>query len=208
MRLAATVGIDIPLHGLVYGIDNKLTYFIKRFDRVGQKDKFALEDFSQLSLHSRSTKYKSSMEKVAGVIEDFTTFPLIEKAKLFKRTLFNFIVGNEDMHLKNFSLITRDDIVELSPAYDLINTCIIVASNEEIALPLHGKKNQLKRQEIIDYFGSERLHLNRNIIQKQLDIIESQLENWRDLISISFLSSEIQEKYITLINNRVQRIFT
>ena len=44
MRLAATIGIAVPLHGLVWSKVNSLTYFIKRFDRKGQHDKVAVED--------------------------------------------------------------------------------------------------------------------------------------------------------------------
>lgn len=49
MQLAATVGINVPLHGLIYSKDGTLTYFIRRFDRKGQKDKIAVEDFAQLA---------------------------------------------------------------------------------------------------------------------------------------------------------------
>src|SRR6058998_3362587 len=98
MRLAGTVGIEVPVHGLVHGRDGSLTYFIKRFDREGSA-RLPVEDFAQLSGASRETKYDSSMEKVAGVIDQFCTFPAIERVKLFERTFFSFLVGNEDMHL-------------------------------------------------------------------------------------------------------------
>lgn len=141
MTLAKTIGLEVPVHGLVYSKDNSLTYFIKRFDRIGHNKKLALEDFAQLSGEDRHTKYKSSMEKVIAIIEQFCTFPKIEFVKLFKLTLFNFLVGNEDMHLKNFSLITRDRKISISPAYDLLNSTIAQKNTkEEIALPLKGKK--------------------------------------------------------------------
>ena len=63
MRLASSVGIEVPLHGLVWSKDNSLTYFIKRFDRKGQHDKIAVEDFSQLAGLGRDTKYNYSMER-------------------------------------------------------------------------------------------------------------------------------------------------
>jgi len=87
--------------------------------------KLSVEDFAQLSGARRETKYDSSMEKVAAVIEQFCTFPALERVKLIERTLFSFLVGNEDMHLKNFSLITRNEKVELAPAYDFLNTTIV-----------------------------------------------------------------------------------
>src|SRR5205807_127794 len=89
MRLAEQVGIEVPLHGMIYAADKTLSYFIKRFDRAGRSGKLAVEDFAQLSGASRDTKYESSMEKVARVIEEFCTFPALEKVKLFRLTIFN-----------------------------------------------------------------------------------------------------------------------
>jgi len=98
------------------------------------------------------------MEKVAGLINKFCTFPAIEKLKLFKLVVFNYLIGNEDMHLKNFSIITDDGKVTLSPSYDLVNTTIEFTNkpDDEIALPLKGKKNKLSRNLLVDYFGMER----------------------------------------------------
>jgi len=99
MRLAAVIDLEVPLHGLVWSKDSTLTYFIKRFDRRGQNDKVPVEDFAQLAGLSRETKYNYSMEKLVGLIDQYCTFPAIEKAKLFKRVLFCFLTGNEDIIL-------------------------------------------------------------------------------------------------------------
>ena len=69
MRLAELIGIDIPLHGLVYSKDKALTYFIQRFDRMGRNKKIAVEDFAQLSGKDRETKYDSSMEQIISLID-------------------------------------------------------------------------------------------------------------------------------------------
>ncbi|MDR3627536.1 MAG: HipA domain-containing protein, partial [Ignavibacteriaceae bacterium] len=165
MKLAKIAGLDAPLHGMVYSIDGRLTYFIKRFDRYGINKKYSLEDFAQLSGNSRDTKYDYSMEKLTLIIDSYCSFPVIEKIKLFRLTIFNFLVGNEDQHLKNFSLITHNNKVELSPAYDLINTTIALSNPaEEIALPLKGKKKNLNRKILIDYWGKERLKINEKVI--------------------------------------------
>jgi serine/threonine-protein kinase HipA len=100
MRLAKQIGIDVPLHGLLYSKDGSMTYFIRRFDRAGRNKKIPVEDFAQLSGKNRETKYDSSMEQVTSLIEKFCTFPALEKLKLFNLTLFNYLIGNEDMHLK------------------------------------------------------------------------------------------------------------
>lgn len=204
MRLAKSIGVDVPLHGLIYSKDNSLTYFIKRFDRSGQKDKIAVEDFGQLAGMSPDTKYNYSMEKLVRLIDDYCTFPAIEKAKLFKRVLFNYLVGNEDMHLKNYSVITRNGKVELSPAYDLLNSSIVLKGDiEEIALSLNGKKRNLSRNLLINYFGKERCSLTDKTIEKTMASIRIALPSWFELIEISFLSVDMREKYRTLLQKRI-----
>jgi serine/threonine-protein kinase HipA len=207
MSLAELLGLEVPIHGLVYSKDNSMTYFVKRFDRYGHRKKLALEDFAQLSGEDRYTKYESSMEKVANVIAEFCTFPKIEFIKLLKLTLFNFLIGNEDMHLKNFSLITRDDKVMLSPSYDLLNTTIAIGdAKEELALPLNGKKNNLRRNDFLQYFSVERLGLNQNVIEEVMNKIREVIPEWKVLISDSFLSSSMQKKYLDLLEARRSRL--
>lgn len=204
MRLASEIGLDVPLHGLIWSKDHSLTYFIKRFDRRGQNDKVPTEDFAQLAGMNRETKYDSSMEKVVTVIDDYCTFPAIEKLTLFKLTIFNWLVGNDDMHLKNFSVITKEGKVTLSPCYDLVNTTIeYKKQNEEIALPLKGKKKHLTRTELIDYLGKERCELTSKSINKVLETISIAVPKWRELTDISFLSGEMKEKYRNLLKDRL-----
>jgi len=202
MRMAELIGINVPLHGLLYSKDGTLTYFIRRFDRRGRNRKIAVEDFAQLSGKSRDTKYESSMEQVISIIGKFCTFPAIEKLRLFNLTLFNFLIGNEDMHLKNFSVIRHDLKVELSPAYDLLNSTIIFNSQEELALPLNGKKNMLKTNDFLVYFAKERLELTPKTIEQTLSRIEKAFPKWIDLIQKCFLSEEMKLRYIKLINER------
>ncbi len=204
MRLAANIGIEVPLHGLIYSKDGSLTYFIKRFDRKGQKDKVAVEDFAQLAGMSRDTKYNYTMEKLVKLIDDYCTFPAVEKTKLFKRVLFNFLIGNEDMHLKNYSIIIRNGKIELSPAYDLLNSSIVIKGDiEEIALPLKGEKRNLTRDVLVNYFGKERCNLTNPIIERTLGTIYAALPSWVYLIGFSFLSDEMKNKYMNLMQKRV-----
>jgi serine/threonine-protein kinase HipA len=208
MRLAKTYGLEAPLHFMIYGNDGSLTYVIKRFDRKGKNKKLSVEDFAQLSGATRNTKYRSSMEQVAKIIEKYCTFPQIEKEKFFRLTLFSFITGNEDMHLKNFSLIYEGGKVQLSPAYDLLNTTIAIPNPiEEFALPLRAKKNKITKSDLVDYFAAERLGLNDKIINKAIDQLQSASSEWEGLIKASFLSDNMQDKYLQLLNERRQRLF-
>ena len=207
MRMAAAAGIVIPLHGLIYSKDGSLTYFIKRFDRLGKR-KVAVEDFSQLMGLSRETKYDASMEKVAQVIEQYCTFPAVEKIKLFTLTLVNFLIGNEDMHVKNFSLITKDHKVALAPAYDILNTTIAITGvEEEIALPIKGKKRKIDASILIDYYGRERLSLSGKTISAVLDRIKQAFPEWERLLNVCFLPDHMKEKYLSLLETRKLSLF-
>jgi len=208
MRLAEIAGITVPLHALIYCKDQTFSYVIKRFDRIGRKDKLAVEDFAQLKGMDRETKYDISMEKIISVF-DFCTFPLIEKNRFFRRCIFNYLIGNEDMHLKNFSLITKEGKTELAPAYDFLSstTAYLALGKqlhqiEEIALCLKGKKRNLTRKIWIDYYARERLGLNPKIISEELERFSLCFDKWSELINISFLSSSSRKIFTDLINQR------
>ncbi len=208
MSMASMIGIEVPVHGLVYSKDGSMTYFIRRFDRAGHHKKLALEDFSQLAGKRRDTKYNSSMEHVADIIRQYCTFPRIEFVKLFKLTLFNYLIGNEDMHLKNFSIITKNQKNYLSPAYDLLNTTIaMIDPREELALPLKGKKNNLTKKDFLTYFATERLKINQTVIDEVIDDFLQKMPSWYLLIDNSFLSNEMKENYKKLVRERSDKLF-
>ncbi len=205
MRMAKVLGINVPFHGMVFGKDGSLSYFIKRFDRYGKGKKYATEDFAQLTGSTRDTKYRFSMEKLVPVIEEFCTFPVVEKVEFFKRIVYCFVTGNEDMHLKNFSLITKNGKTTLAPAYDLLNSSITIKNpEEEIALTLKGKKSNLKASDFVDYYAKERLQLNERTIENILQDLVKAKEQWRELISISFLSDDTKEKYSQILEHRLR----
>jgi len=213
MNLAKLCGIEVPVCGLVTCSDGSLAYFIRRFDRVGQRGKVPVEDFSQLAGLSRDTKYNYSHEKLIGILDRHCTFPALEKVELFKRSLFNFLIGNEDMHTKNFSLITRDGKITLAPAYDVLSTtstflAMGVISNEieEIAITLNGKKRNLTGKLWIDYFGKKRLRLPEKTINKQLSILRAAYPRWQEAIAISFLPNEQKETFSALLEERASRL--
>ncbi len=203
MKLAGITGINTPFHGLLYCKDGSLTYFIKRFDRMGKNRKIAVEDFAQLTGRTRETKYDSSMEKVAEVIEKYCTFPVLDKIKLFQLAVFNFITGNEDMHLKNYSLISVNGRTGLSPSYDLINTTIaVINAEEESALPVGGKKKNLNHNTFFKYYGNERLGLNEKILEIIKTNFGKIISSYYNLIEISFLPDDLKEKYTLLVKAR------
>ena len=123
--------------------------------------------------------------------------------------LFNFLIGNEDAHLKNFTLITQNGKVELSPAYDLLNSTIVLrgAKIEEFALPLAGKKRKLNQDLLVNYYGKTRLKLSDKTISKVLADLKLALPEWQNLINTCFLSDDLKKKYHALLLKRVEILF-
>ena len=204
MKMAYKCGINVPIHGMIYSKDGTLSYFIKRFDRFGKNNKLHVEDFAQLAGEKRETKYEYSVEKLIKLIDNNCTFPQMEKIKFLKRFLFNFLVGNEDMHLKNYSLITQNDKIELCPAYDFLNSSIVLGKDiEESALTLKGEKKKFNRNILINYLGLERLNLNMKVIENILVDLSNAKSSWFELINISFLNQSLKDNYKDLLEKRI-----
>lgn len=204
MRMANLFGLEVPLHGMLYGKDGSLSYFIKRFDRYGKGKKWATEDFAQFTGNTRDTKYRFTMEKLIPVLDEYCTFPVLEKADFFNRILFSYVTGNEDMHLKNFSLITKNGKTTLTPINDFLNSSIAIKNpEEEIALTLKGKKSNLKAADFIDYYAQERLQLNEKTATAILEQMKKATPKWKELLEFSFLSEDMKEKYLVLLEKRI-----
>jgi serine/threonine-protein kinase HipA len=211
--MAGLAGIEVPVHGLIRCEDGSRSYFIRRFDRTGRGLKLATEDFAQLGGFDRETKYNSSMEQVVALIERHCTFPAVEKVRLLRMCLFNFLAGNEDMHLKNFPLISRDGKVALSPAYDFLSTTVAYeaigkkwADIEEVALTIKGKKRNLTRTLWLEYFGAERLGLNGRIVEDCIQSMKAAMTGWRQLLDVCFLSDDQKRLYRDLLAQRASSL--
>lgn len=73
------------------------------------------------------------------------------------------------------------------------------AAREEIALSLNGKKSNLQKKDLIDYFAKDKLGLQPKVIESQLGKIEQVQPKWHELVNRSFLSQDLKEQYFTLV---------
>lgn len=205
MHLASIFGIPTADHTLIRLASGELAYITKRFDRLGTL-KLPLEDMCQLTETLTEDKYRGSMEKIGKHIEKYSSQPGLDKIKFFEMTLFSFLTGNADMHLKNFSLLTtQDNSVQLSPAYDMLNTKLVIPKDpEELALTLNAKKRKFARQDFDRFAESLRIH--EKVVQQTYKRFNQKLAEARDFIGISFLSHQEQEQYVALLQERALRV--
>lgn len=107
------------------------------------------------------------------------------------------------MHLKNFSLYRPKRLYQLTPAYDLLNVAIANTNGkEELALPLNGKKSKLKLHDFIK--AGATMGIEERITLQLVSSMKNALPVWKKLINNSFLSTEMKEAYMALINQRLE----
>ena len=171
MHLASVFGIETAIHGLIKLPEGSLVYITKRFEREEVK-KLACEDLCQLSEMLTEHKYRGSYEKTGKVIRQYSTQSGLDILRYFELLVFSFITGNADMHLKNFSMLEREEgQFSLSPAYDLVSTLLVIKNEpEQMGLTLNGRKNKITKNDF-------------NALAKTLLLTEKQREN----ICVSFL---------------------
>ena len=206
MLMAKESGISTVPFALL-NHQGQYAYITKRIDRLsGAKGTFRLaaEDFCQLDQRASADKYKGSCERCVKIIERFSSFPHLDKAELFFRLVFCFVIGNSDMHLKNFSLIETKDRsgkFSLSPAYGLLPVNVLMAEDEEeFALPMNGKKNNLRRKDFL-LFG-ESCSLSKSSCEKMIRKILSMEETYLSMVKDSFLNDDLKESFSKLIKKR------
>ena len=203
MRIAESSGIKVVPSSLVRLASGELSYITKRIDRAEDGTKIHMIDMFQIT--EAFDKYKSSMEKVGKALQNYSDNPMLDKLFLFELTLFCYLTGNNDMHLKNFSMITTTSGWILAPAYDLLNVTIVnPADKEELALTVESKKSKLKLEDFIK-FGN-RLDLNDKQIKGVFKRFLKNKPKAIALINKSFLSEKLKTKYLELLENRYKII--
>ena len=207
MHLAEIFKLKVVPHTLIRLKSLETAYLTRRVDR-NKKGKLHMEDFCQLSERLTEDKYKGSMEQVGKLILKYSSNPLLDALTFFEVTVFSFLTGNADMHLKNFSLLDyQTGLTGLSPAYDLLSTRLVIPEkddNEEMALTLNGKKRNFKLKDFLKF--GDNLKLTEKQIQNSLNKFSKQVNKALSFVDFSFLPADLKEKYKELLTKRAERL--
>jgi len=203
MRIAEAYGIQVVPSTLIRLKSGELSYLTKRIDRSSDGSKIHMLDMFQIT--EAFDKYKSSMEKVGKALGSYSSNTLLDKLFFFELTLFSFLTGNNDMHLKNFSMIHSDLGWLLAPAYDLLNVTILNPEDtEELALTLGGKKRKFTKKHFEDF--GKGLGLTPIQIKRVFERFSKNEPKTLEWIKSSFLSEEMKLKYKELLEERYGKI--
>lgn len=204
MHLAALFKLPVCQHTLLEASDGSRVYLAKRFDRKDGK-KIHVEDFCQLAELLTENKYKSSYEKAGRIVATYCSKGL-DLLTYFELVLFSYLCGNNDMHLKNFSLLHIPNGAVLSPAYDLLNVSLVnPADKEEMALTLNGKKRKLRLADFVTL--AESLGIAKKVYTHSFKRFASRNKDVEALIASSFLRPEMKKGYQEIWAKRQQILF-
>lgn len=206
MRLAEIMGIQTVPHALIK-MNGEYAYITKRIDRETTEKEtrlYAMEDFCQLSCRLTQDKYKGSYEQCGRLIKKYSTTPGLDMSELFLRVAGSFVMGNSDMHLKNFSLKETEPgsrNFQLSKAYDMLPVNVIMPEDkEQLALTINGKKRNIHKKEF--RILAESCGIPLNSAERMMKKVCSLKAKLFTQIEESCLSAEQKEQMEELISKR------
>lgn len=219
MQIAAQVyGIQTAANGLCVSSDGQLVYITRRFDILPDGTKAEMEDFASICGRNEQTdgklfKYSGTYEDIADGIRKYVSGWMVDIERFLDLVVFNYIYGNGDDHLKNFSLIRLGEDYRLAPAYDLLNTCLHV-QGDDFGLD-GGLSLNMFRSDEYDRTGhpcrtdfeqfAARIGIvpvrSAKILDRYLTIPEETLS----LLRASFLPEKMQRTYLRIVKERVAR---
>ncbi len=211
--------ISSAANGLIHFRDEQRAYITKRFDVKADGSKFMQEDFAQIGnrtkqSHGEAFKYDGTYSEIGLLIKRFVAAAMPALEKFFQLIVFNYVVSNGDAHLKNFSLMRKENgEYQLTPAYDLMSTIIHTPQESDTALNLYYGDLYSPFYAKYGYYGRDnfREFANRlGIVEKRAErIIDSFLikkKKMEDFVDRSFLSENVKQLYISNLSNKLKRI--
>jgi serine/threonine-protein kinase HipA len=206
MHLAEIARIPTVPHGLIRFEDGELNYITRRIDRTNDGRKLPMEDMCQLAGRLTEQKYQGSYELIAKLIARYSSAPGLDVVNFWQQVVFSWIVGNADMHLKNFSLISeRPGKYVLTPTYDQVSTAVVMPEDtEEMALPLNGFQKKVLALDFRE--AMEATGVSRKMAERIIGSFAVYRDQWLACINSSFVSDGQKERLAKLIESRIERL--
>ena len=206
MHLAEIARIPTVPHALIRFEDGELNYITRRIDRTDDGRKLPMEDMCQLAGRLTEQKYQGSYETIAKLINRYSSVARLDLVNFWEQVVFSWIVGNADMHLKNFSLISeKPGKYVLTPTYDQVSTAIVMPEDtDELALPLNGFQKKLLSMDFVQ--AMENTGLTTLMAQRILTRFTALREKWFACIDDSFVSETQKAQFKALITKRIETI--
>lgn len=220
MQLSAQIfGIPTALNAIVLFNDGEMAYIAKRFDYAKDGSKLDQEDFAAVLGTSEQSdgenyKYDSTYERIALEIKKRFPTSRIMLEDFYKRVLFNYLIGNGDAHLKNFSIYRpqgREDY-DLTPNYDVLFTKYHMNETVgEMALELF-ETTETRSYGALGFYSMEDFQVFADMLeiplkrqQKIYTNLFGSIDKAQELIHNSFMSEEGKQAYAENFMSRIAK---
>lgn len=221
MQLSAQIfDIETAVNGIVYFNDGEPAYITRRFDYASNGTKLDQEDFASiLNMTQESAgqnfKYDLSYQMVAQAIKKFIPAYRPALEEFYKRVLLNYLIGNSDAHLKNFSVYRKEGRrdLELTPNYDILYTSYHI--NETIGdtgLDLFKEDIETRSCGALGYYSLEDfeefaglLEIPEKRLKKIFKNIFERTGKVEDLVSRSYLSEKGKDAFLRKYHDRLYK---
>jgi len=191
LQLASDAGITVP-EFRCHPCGDRKVLLSKRFDVIGEGRRHVI---SMQSLLQADDFYMLGYEDMANVLRRFSDRPGNDLNELYRRMVFNVLVGNTDDHLKNFAMMHDDQGYQLSPAYDLVPN---MAQNREHVLRFGLSASPPKRNELVQI--SKQYNLQPRQAKTVIDEVANAVSHWEKV----FEEYEVPPHDVTRLRNDIE----
>lgn len=191
---AGNVGIQVPdsfIIDLGKGNDDEVLYATRRYDRKlpgnvkidGLVAPYRLhqEDFSQAMSINPANKYEvrpsGYLKRIFDTVAKHTSNPIKDQKRLLEMIIFNFLVGNTDCHIKNYSFVYSEDLkeVRVAPAYDIVSTRVYnMTPNMSVYIGGEVDMNKITRENF--RLAAKDISLSEKVVLKVFDEVAGKFE--------------------------------
>ena len=209
MKLAKSFGLPVPDVDLLK-IAEKDIFVVERYDRIKEADsiqRLHQEDFCQALGIMSTSKYQNDggpgIADIFKTILKVCTVPALETQKFLKYVLFNYVMGNCDSHGKNYSLLYKNNRVELSPLYDVVSTIIYSGLTEKLSMKI-GKHYEIQKVSQEDFsLLAESLNIKYSVLSKIFDdFAKKYIPAFEELKDDEKISRDIVNSILQVVKSR------
>ena len=209
MKLAKGFGLSVPEVDLL-SIAGKDVFVVERYDRIKTADsikRLHQEDFCQTLGIVTSSKYQNDggpgIADIFNTISKICTVPALESQKFLRYVIFNYMIGNCDSHGKNYSLLYKNNRVELSPLYDAVSTIIYPGLTDKLSMKI-GNHYEIQKIGKEDFsLLAEKLNIKNSVFSKIFDDFwKKYISAFEELRSDEKVSSDVLDLILSVINSK------
>ena len=208
LGLARRAGLTVPKFKVIKDRDGMSGLLVERFDRKvvsGSVTRLAQEDACQLLNKWPADKYRVSFNDIANGLVKVVSSREATIMDLVQQVAFNWIIGNGDMHAKNYSVqwLKGERLVVPTPVYDLVST-LTYPLDQHMALKLDGRDANIRGRFLVGF--ASRFGVPESLMRRKLGELAGRVEPHIGGVSCVGFDTRKTEQLINEMNRRLKML--